>query len=178
MSTEANAARGAITQEVIETLVKLMAETIGQKAVDIVLKQFPSDQLPPGKELVFRFAEETEKLLGSSGGYAVLRQVGRDLAKQVASTLPREQWQHALEQSLNNFGFADRIEKCDDHSSICNCVFYPILEDKQLGPTKHAVCWAGWGFIEGFMKLLEGIKGIKWVERDIERKACKFDYLR
>lgn len=177
MSTENNVARGEITQEVVETLVKLMAEVIGQKAVDIVLRQFPTDEQPSGRDLVFRFAEETDNLLGSSGAYAVLRQVGRDLAKQVASTLPKEKWQQALEQSLNDFGFADRIEKCDGHANICNCVFYEILEKNDVGPTEHAVCWAGWGFIEGFMKLMEGVKGIKWQERDSEKKACKFVYL-
>lgn len=176
MNTENNG-RGEITQEVVDTLIKLMSDVIGKNAVDIVLRQFPSEEQPSGKDLVFRFAEETEKLLGTSGGYAILRQVGRDLAKQVASTLPREQWQQGLEQSLNNFGFADRIEKCDDHSSICNCVFYPILEGRNLKPTEHAVCWAGWGFIEGFMKVMEGVKGIKFVERDMERKACKFYYM-
>jgi hypothetical protein len=178
MSNEANVARGEITKEVIDTLVMLMADVIGQNAVDIVLRQSGQNGQPAGKDLVFKFAEETEKLLGSSGGYAILRQVGRDLAKKVASTRPKEQWQEALQQSLNDFGFADRIEKCDDHSSICNCVFYPILEERQLTPTKHAVCWAGWGFIEGFMKLMEGIQGIKFIERDMERKACKFYYLK
>jgi hypothetical protein len=79
---------------------------------------------------------------------------------------------------LNDFGFADRIEICEAHSNICHCVFYEILEAKNFGPTQHAVCWAGWGFIEGFMKLIAGVKGIKWVDRDIERKACKFVYLK
>ncbi len=178
MNKQDKVTRGEITQEVIETLVSLMVQVIGQKAVDIVLRQFPADEQPSGRDLVYRFAEETDRLLGSAGAYAVLRQVGRDLAKQVAADLPKEQWQHALEQSLNDFGFADRIEKRDDHSNICNCVFYEVLEEKKLGPTEHAVCWAGWGFIEGFMKLIDGVKGIKWVGRDLERKACKFDYMR
>jgi len=177
MNTVANLVRGEITQEVVETLVKLMADVIGQKAVDIVLRQFPAEEQPSGRDLVFRFAEETDRLLGSSGAYAVLRQVGRDLAKQVAATLPEEQWKNALEQSLNDFGFAERIEICGAHSNICNCVFYEILEANNVGPTQHAVCWAGWGFIEGFMKLIAGVKAIKWVDRDIERKACKFVYL-
>jgi hypothetical protein len=176
MGNDENVSRGEITQEVVDTLIELMSEVIGKNAVAVVMNQFPAGDLPPGKDLVFRFAEETEKLLGSAGGYAVLRQVGRDLAKRIASTRPKDQWQAALEQSLNNFGFADRITKFDDHSNICNCVFYPILEERNLEPTAHAVCWAGWGFIEGFMKLMEGVKSIKWVERDMTNKACKFVY--
>jgi hypothetical protein len=178
MGEAATERRGEITQEVVNTLVGLMEEVIGKAAVNIVLKQFPEDEHPPGRELVFQFAEETENLLGTQGAYAVLRQVGRDLAKNVASSLPEEQWQHALERSLNEFGFADCISKEDDEASINNCVFYPILEERELPPIGHAVCWAGWGFIEGFMKLIEGVKGIKWVSRDMERKSCKFVYLR
>lgn len=178
MSEQDNVSRGEITQEVVETLVSFMAQVIGQSVVDIVLRQLPADEQPSGRDLVYRLAEETDKLLGSTGAYAVLRQIGRDLAKQVASTLPKDQWHQALEQSLNNFGFADRIEKCDGHSNICNCAFYEILEGKNLVSNKHPVCWLGWGFIEGFMKLMEGVKGIKWVRRDLERKACKFDYIK
>ena len=178
MSKDDSVQRGEITQEVVNTLIELMTDVIGKNAVAIVLRQFPPGEQPPGRELVFRFAEETEKLLGTSGAYAVLRQVGRDLAKRVSSTLPREQWQEALEKSLNNFGFADSIKKGDDHANICNCVFYPILEEKDRSPVDHPVCWAGWGFIEGFVKLMEGVKGIKWVGRDYEKKFCRFDYLK
>ncbi len=178
MSKDDSVQRGEITQEVVNTLIELMTDVIGKNAVAIVLRQFPPGEQPPGRELVFRFAEETEKLLGTSGAYAVLRQVGRDLAKRVSSSIPREQWQGALEKSLNNFGFADAIKKADDHANICNCVFYPILEEKDRAPVDHPVCWAGWGFIEGFVKLMEGVKGIKWVGRDYEKKFCRFDYLK
>ena len=144
MSKQDNVSRGEITQEVVETLVGLMAEVIGQKAVEIVLQQFPADEQPTGRDLVYRFAEETDKLLGTAGAYAVLRQVGRDLAKQVSSTLAKDQRQQALEQSLTNFGFADRIEKCDGHSNICNCVFYEILEEKTWGqPSMRFAGWVG-----------------------------------
>jgi len=178
MSDSGSAQRGEITQEVVDTLIDLMAETIGRKGVDIVLKQFPAGEQPSGRDLVFRFAEETDKLLGTRGAYAVLRQVGRDLAKRVAASRPQEEWLPALEQSLNSFGFADGIVKAEDHADICNCVFYPILEERNLNPTGHAVCWAGWGFIEGFMKLMQGVRGIRWVERDMERKACIFEFQR
>lgn len=173
-----SAQRGEITGEVVNTLIELMTDVIGKNAVNIVLKQFPDGGLPPGRDLVFKFAEETQNLLGNAGSYAVLRQVGRDLAKKVAASVPEEQWHQAMEQSLNNFGFAECITENKDDASINDCVFYPILEERNLPPTGHAVCWAGWGFIEGFMKLMEGIKGIKWVGRNMQEKACKFAYLR
>lgn len=170
--------RNEITKEVVDTLIGLMTDVIGKNAVNIVLKQFPEGEMPAGKELVFRFAEETNNLLGTSGAYAVLRQVGRDLAKRVAASRPESEWVQALEQSLNDFGFADRITKEEDNAKICNCVFYSILEERNLQPTGHAVCWAGWGFIEGFMKAISGVKGIKWVERDNANKACKFVFIK
>ena len=170
--------RGEITQEVIDTLIGLMEGVIGKPAVKIVLNHFPEGEQLIGKELVFRFAEETQNLLGSAGAYAVLRQVGRDLAKSIAASLPKEQWQHAMERSLNEFGFAQCITKGQDDASIVNCVFYPILEERNLKPTGHAVCWAGWGFIEGFMKKMEGVTSIKWVGRDEAEKSCKFIYKR
>lgn len=178
MGTKDTAARGEITEEVVNKLVGLMEDVIGKGAVGIVLKQFPEGEHPPGKDLVFLFAEETQNLLGTAGAFAVLRQVGRDLAKDVAASVPKDQWQQAMEESLNTFGFADSITKGSDDSSINNCVFYQILEERQIEPTGHAVCWAGWGFIEGFMKQMEGIKGIKWVGRDLGTHSCKFTYLR
>jgi len=40
------------------------------------------------------------------------------------------------------------------------------------------VCWVGWGFIEGFVREMKGIKGIKWESRDIEAEKCKFIFLK
>lgn len=178
MGTTTVTPRGEITQEVIQTLIDLMMDVIGQKTVEIILSRFPANEIPPGKELVFAFSEATEKLLGPKGAYAVLRQVGRELAKKVSATLEPDEWKPALEQSLNSFGFADRIECESGHANICNCVFYSTLESRGLEPTAHPVCWAGWGFIEGFMKLIEGTRGIQWVRRDLQRNACEFNYLK
>jgi hypothetical protein len=178
MSESMKESRGEITQEVVNKLIGLMEDVIGKSAVGIVLKQLPEGEHSPGPDLVLQFAEETQNLLGNAGAFAVLRQVGRDLAKNVAANLPPERWQQALEESLNEFGFADSISKEEEDASINNCVFFPILEERQIEPTGHAVCWAGWGFIEGFVKVMGEAKGIKWVGRDIANKSCKFAYLR
>ena len=140
---------GKITKEVVDTLIELMADVIGERAVDIVLNQCSVDEESAGRDLVFHFADETEKLFGSKGAHAVLRQVGRDLAKRVASTISEDQWSRALEESLNHFGFAKSIRQGACDASINDCVFYPILEERNLQPTGHAVCWAGWGLLRG-----------------------------
>ena len=42
---------------------------------------------------------------------------------------------------------------------------------------EHSVCWTGWGFIEGFMREIEGIKAIEWSSRDYENNRCQFNYI-
>lgn len=167
---------GEITQEVVDTLIELMTDVIGKHAVDIVLKKCSACEEIAGRDLVFHFADETEKLVGVKGAHAVLRQVGRDLAKRVALTVPEDKWDQALKESLNHFGFAKNIINGKCEASINDCVFYTILEERNLNPTEHSVCWAGWGFIEGFMKLMKGTKGIQWTTRDLTNKSCKFSY--
>ncbi len=131
---------------------------------------------PSGRELVLAFAGETQTILGSKGAFATLRQVGRDLAKSIMADHAPEDWETKLEEGLNDLGFAERIEKETGRAFICRCVFYDILEQRGLEPIEHAVCWAGWGFIEGFMKALRGVSGIEWVSRDVSGEKCEFRF--
>lgn len=164
-----------ITQEVINKLVELMKNILGERAVNIVLRQIGEDAT--GRELVYAFANETQNLLGQKGGFSAMRQLGRDLAKSLMKENPREMWDEILETALYEFGFAKRIEKEKDKAFICSCVFYEILNRNGLKPIEHSVCWAGWGFIEGFVKEMEGAKGIQWKERDYENERCRFDFI-
>lgn len=164
-----------ITQEVVDTLVNLMKNVLGERAVNIVLNKL-GDSIS-GRELIFAFADETQKLLGEKGGFSSMRQLGRELAKYLMSKNPKEEWEDILENALYEFGFAKRIEKDKDRAYICSCVFYEILEKNNLNPVGHSVCWAGWGFIEGFVKEMENVKGIQWVERDYEKEKCRFDFI-
>ncbi len=168
--------RGEITEEVINLLVSLMKNVLGENAVNVILKncQDPKD----GRRLVYRFAQETQNLLGDNGSFAAMRQLGRELAKKLMEEHPREEWEEILRTALNNLGFAKQIKREEDKAFICDCVFYPLLEENGLKPISHAVCWAGWGFIEGFMKEIEGVKGIKWSKRDYEHRSCQFDFIR
>jgi hypothetical protein len=49
------------------------------------------------------------------------------------------------------------------------------LAKEGLKPTQHPVCWIGWGFVEGFMKALTGAKGVKFAQRDFDKKQCWFE---
>jgi len=168
---------GSITQEVIDTLIGLMKDIIGEKAVDIVLKNIDVSEGAKGKDIVYAFAESTTNILSKKASFAILRQVGRELAAAIMGNHPKENWDFVLETTLNDLGFAQKIEKTTGKAFICNCVFYSILQSDNLEPIQHSVCWTGWGFIEGFMRKIEDIKGIQWSHRDNENNRCQFDYI-
>lgn len=168
---------GEITQEVIDTLIGLMTDVIGKKAVEIVLNGINVGEGAKGKDIVYAFAESTTNLLSKKASFAILRQVGRELASSIMAKHAPEEYDFVLTTTLNDLGFAQQILKEDNHAFICNCVFYSILKQNNLGPIQHSVCWTGWGFIEGFMRELKGIKGIKWARRDVDNNRCQFDYL-
>ncbi|MFN3977299.1 hypothetical protein [Sulfurihydrogenibium azorense] len=174
--------KGQIDKEVIDTLVSLTRNILGDKAVDQILKALPGKLKgsPTGRDIVFAFADEVQNMYGQKGGYAIIRQLGREVAKVLMENHPKEEWEELLEKSLNTFGFAYKIERNKNEAYICNCVFYEgVLKPRNLGPIEHCVCWCGWGFIEGFIrKLEEGVKGIQWVERDYENQKCRFIFLR
>ena len=168
---------GSITKEVIDTLIGLMKDVIGDKAVDIVLSNINVGEDAKGKDIVYAFAESTTNILSKKASFAILRQVGRELAAVIMSKHPKEKWDFVLETTLNDLGFAQKIEKTGGKAFICNCVFYSILQSNSLEPIEHSVCWTGWGFIEGFMRKIEDIKGIQWASRDHENNRCQFDYI-
>ena len=172
--------KGTITPEEINFLISIMENIIGDTAVKVVSRDAQKDISTDleGREILYRFATELQKILGINGAFSTMRQVGRDLAKYLMEQYPREEWDEVLENALNDFGFAERIDKEKDKAFICSCVFYEILEKNDLAPIQHAICWAGWGFIEGFMKEMEGVKCIKWKSRDIEKEICTFEFIK
>lgn len=167
---------GEITQETINTLLELFKKTVGEKGVKLLSNRVSKDL--SGRELVYEIASMAMEIYGTKGSYAVMRQLGRELANSLMEKYPKEMWQSVLESALNNFGFAEKIEFGEKEAYIVSCVFYEILQNKGLNPTEHAVCWTGWGFIEGFVREMKGIKGIKWESRDIEGERCKFIFLK
>lgn len=173
---------GEISQDVINTLVSLTKNILGENAVNQILSEISKrvGESSSGKEIVFAFADEVQNMFGKKGGYAIIRQLGREVAKVLMERYPKEQWEEVLEKSLNAFGFAYKIERTSTEAYICNCVFYEsILKPKNYAPVEHCVCWCGWGFIEAFVKgLEEGVKGIVWVDRDYENRKCRFVYIK
>jgi len=162
----------------VSVITVLMEDILGTHTVKMILNRCQCNHEVLPQELVYALAQETQKLLGNKGAYASLRQVGRSLAKNLISQAPPEQWSRLFEQSLNDFGYAQRVEKKTDSAFICHCVFYERLAQEHLQPIQHAVCWIGWGFIEGFMKPLEHIRSVEWARRDIAQQKCEFIFKR
>lgn len=169
--------KGEITQDVIDTLISLMKDVIGEKAVAIVLNGLEVGENAKGRDIVYAFAESTTNMLSKKASFAILRQVGRELALIIMSKHERADYDFVLETTLNDLGFAQKIEKNENDAFICNCVFYSILQSNNLEPIQHSVCWTGWGFIEGFMRVIKDIRGIQWKKRDVENNRCQFDYI-
>lgn len=167
----------AISKEVIQLLVNLTRGVIGYNIGSVLLRELDIKDITNGKEIVYKFSQSLEDTLGKGGAHATLKQVGRELAETLMSESPNSEWDKLFKTALNDFGYAQIIEKNTDSAYICNCVFYDILQVNNLEPTEHPVCWTGWGFIEGFMKVMEGVQRIKWVERDILNNRCKFDFI-
>lgn len=168
---------GEISEEVVATIAKLMAEVIGESTVKRLLAISQQGTAVSGSQLIYAFAQEAQNLLGDKGGYATMRQVGRSLAKTLMAQRPEAEWENTLQTALSDFGFASQVETEAERAFICHCVFYDKLQADGLQPTQHAVCWAGWGFIEGFMKTMHGVKGIEWVGRDVPQQRCEFSLL-
>ncbi len=167
-----------ITEEVIDILVDLTRNVIGFNVGSVVLRELKIENPNDGREIVYKFAESIENTLGKNGAFATLRQVGRDLANKIMDENPESEWKFLFENALREFGFAQMVKQETNKAFICNCVFYDILQNDNLEPTQHPVCWTGWGFIEGFMKEFEGIQRIKWSHRDVENRRCQFDFIR
>jgi len=160
----------------------LAKNVLGEKAEKLILNKLArkGENNILGRDIVFVFTDEIQNIYGLKGGQAIVRQLGRELAKVLMEKYPKEQWEEILDKGLNEFIYADKVEINKDEACICNCAFYEdVLKPKNLKPTEHCVCWLSWGFIEGFVKNLEeGVRGVQWVDRDYENKKCKFAYVR
>lgn len=167
-----------ISEEVIGVLVDLARGVIGMNVGSVILREMKIENEKDGREIVYKFAASIENTLGKNGAFATLKQVGRDLAEKLMAENEENEWEGLFHNALREFGFAQMVKKEEGAAFICNCVFYDILKADGLAPTEHPVCWTGWGFIEGFMKVFEGVQRIKWTGRDIEAKRCKFDFIR
>ena len=174
--------KGSINKEVIDTLVSLTRNILGDKAVDQILNNIAKkvgDNLT-GRDIVFAFADEIQNIYGQNGGYAIVRQLGREVAKVLMEKHPKEEWEELFEKALNEFGFAYKIERNESEAYIYSCVFYEgVLKPRNLEPIEHCICWYGLGFIEGFVRALEeDVKGVQWGGRDHENEKCKFVYVK
>lgn len=167
-----------ISTEIISILVNLAKGVIGNNVGGVILREMEINDFTNAKEIIYKFSSTVENIIGKNGAFATLRQIGRDLATKILEENPKHEWSLLFNNAMNEFGFANMIKHRDGSTFMCNCVFYNVLQKEGLEPTEHPVCWAGWGFVEGFMKEFENIQRIIWVGRDNDAKICKFDFIR
>ena len=167
-----------ISQEILEDLYKILSDIVGEKAVNLFKKRIEKKGIKDVPTIIFEVAGEMENIFGTKGAFATLREVGRQIARDLMESHPKEEWEEIFERGLNIMGFAKGVKKEPTRACICSCIFYPnFLSKKNLKPTEHAVCWIGWGFIEGFMKAFTGALGVKFQERDHQNEACWFEII-
>ena len=169
---------GQLSKEILEEIYTLIEGIIGEKSLRLLKRRIEEKGIKDVPRILFEVADEMGKLLGKRGAYATLREVGREVARNLMQKYPREEWERIFEEGLNIMGFAKGVKREGNRACICSCIFYPqFLEPRKLKPTEHPICWIGWGFIEGFMKEFTGALGVEWKERDYVREQCWFEVI-
>ena len=165
-----------ISEEILWELYKILEGIVGTRAVNLFKKRIEEKEITDIPQTIFELAGEMEKIYGKKGAFATLREVGRQVAKDLMEIHSKEDWERVFEEGLNVMGFAKGVKKEETKACICSCIFYPqFLEPKNLKPTEHPVCWIGWGFVEGFMKAFTNALGVRFKERDFENQSCWFE---
>lgn len=167
-----------VSEEIIDILVSLTKGVLGDVKHKQLLEDLQFEDKHDSRTFIYKFASSLEKLNGKNDAFSTLRIVGRQFSQKLMEIFPENEWNNLFIDSLRYFGFAQKIKKTDNAAFICNCVFYDKLQKDGLEPTEHPICWTGWGLIEGFMKEFENVDGIIWASRNIEKKRCKFDFIR
>lgn len=174
--------RTEISQEVVDNLLSITKNILGEHGVELLLNKVNSKREEGfnGKELVFMIGEEIQSIYGKNGGFAVFRQIGREVAKSLMEEKSRDEWEEIFLIALKFLGFAEGIQKFEEEVCICNCIFFPnFLEPSNIKPIEHAVCWGGLGFIEGFARELDrGVREVRWKDRDFQKNRCVFSFVR
>jgi len=168
-----------LSEEILEDIYREVEKIVGTKSVNLFKRKISEKGIKEVSSILFELAGEMENLFGSKGAYSVLREVGRSVAKDLMNQHPNSEWEEVFEKGLNIMGFAQGVQKEEKRACICNCIFYPnFLERKNIKPTEHPICWIGWGFIEGFMRVFTGATGVKFAGRDFEKKQCWFEIVK
>lgn len=169
---------GGISQEILEDLYSILSNIVGERAVNLFKRKIAEKGITDIPTIIYELAGEMGKTFGTRGAFATLREVGRQVARDLMEHHPREEWGKVFEEGLNIMGFAKGVKKEPTRACICSCIFYPnFLQKEGLKPTEHPVCWIGWGFIEGFMKAFTNALGVRFKERDFERQQCWFEII-
>ena len=170
---------GGLSNEIVEDLFRILDSIVGSKAVSLLKRRIGEKGLTSPVDIAFEISTTLGEIFGEKGAFATLREIGRQVARDLMENHPREEWEQIFQKGLNLLGFAKGVERKGDLACICSCVFYPqYLQREGFEPIKHPVCWMGLGFVEGFMKAFTGAHGVRFKERDCEGNKCWFELVR
>ncbi|HIP98430.1 MAG TPA: hypothetical protein EYH37_03600 [Aquifex aeolicus] len=169
----------SISQEILNELYSILEKIIGAGSINFLKRKIKEKGTTDIPQIIFEVSGELGNLFGQKGAFATLREVGRQVAKDLMEKHPREEWEKIFEKSLNVMGFAKGVKREGNRACICSCIFYHnFLKERNLKPTEHPVCWIGWGFIEGFMSAFTGALGVHFAGRDFKNNQCWFEIIK
>lgn len=164
--------------ELVNTIINVTKKLVGDYSIDKVLNKLADSNLSlDGQQLLFAFTDGIQKKYGVNGAFATMRQIGREVAKGLIADHSSSEWEHMLDLGLRKMGFNVLPFENDKEACVFDCVYLRILESVELKPVEHCICWMGWGFIEGFIRMFEDdLVSKQWVNRNLKEKKCCIRY--
>jgi len=171
-----------IREQVAFFIMEISKTVLGERASGVFSHMLSSEhgtQNLSSREMLITFAEKIKEIMGEKGAQAVIRQIGREVAKALQKEYPEEDYEKLLEMSSSILGLTEKIYRDEKGIYSYNCVVYPLIKEKGYEAMEHPGCWGCLGFIEAFaVKLEKGARGVKWAERDVPNNVCKFIYIK
>ncbi len=133
-----------------------------------------SDHLLP---ILVHVGSGVRDTVGLRGAQAVFRQVGRKMAKQLASepspTLTLEQAQQLAANQLQGLAVFERVTVTDGIACMVSCALGRCLEQLGEKPGEHPLCFLGFGMIEGTIHERSGNQiRVRLGQRDPVKCVC------
>ncbi len=158
-----------------DALFRVARRLLGDGGCSVLLKRLEVSNREKLPESIYELMKESLSVFGEKGLFAISRQLGREMAKELAMHFPQERHKDIEREVLQALGLAQEMCIEEENYYMKGCVFYPkFLQKEGIKPSEHAVCYMCMGFIEGSLK--EPNKVIKWKGR--EEDTCCFEAVR
>lgn len=169
-----------INHEIVLKIIEIAKGLLGSFNVNTMLNQVAdAGSIPEGCDLLIAFGDKIQSQYGDKGAFATMRQLGREVGKNLMANHPAEEWEDLLKTGLLTLGFTKNIKIGENSVEVTDCVYHKILEQRGKKPTEHSFCWMGLGFAEIFIRAFnKNIRSVKWQHRNDNMNCCfyKLEY--